>query len=102
MGQQYSLQAEGRVTVGQASACHLESEPDGISLEWYRGRPLGRLLAAQWMEKPADGGRPQFVVLAAGAAAACTAITDGPLYFKINESPGALADNTGKLKVTIE
>ncbi|MCX7414732.1 MAG: hypothetical protein NTW36_14995 [Planctomycetia bacterium] len=101
-GQRCSLRAEGRVTVGQASACLLESEPDGISLAWYRGRPLGRLLAAQWMEKPADGGRPQFVVLAEGAAGECTASADGPLYFKINESPGDLADNAGRLTVTIK
>ena len=88
--------------VGQASACLLESEPDGISLAWYRGRPLGRLLAAQWMEKPADGGRPRFVVLAEGAAGECTASAAGPLYFKINESPGDLADNAGRLTVTIK
>jgi hypothetical protein len=110
-GQQCSLHASGRIQVGQASACHqasppseclLESEPDGISLEWYRGRPVGRLLAAQWVEKPADGGRPRFVVLAEGAAGEFTAATDGPLYLKINESPGRLADNAGSLTIDLK
>ena len=110
-GQQCSLHAAGRVKVGQASACHqaspvsacrLESEPDGISLEWYRGRPVGRLLAAQWVERPADGGRPRFEVLAEGAAGEFTAATDGPLYLKINESPGKLADNAGSFTVEIQ
>jgi len=65
----------------------LESEPGGISIEWYRGRPSGRLLAAQWAE-PDDGSRPRFVVVAEGAAGDFTAVADGPL-FKVNEPPGA-------------
>lgn len=101
-GQRCSLRATGRVKVGQASACLLESEPNGISLEWYRGRPVGRLLAAQWVEQPTDGGRPRFVVLAEGAAGEFTAATDGPLYLKINESPGRLADNAGTLTVELQ
>jgi len=80
----------------------LQSEADGISLRWYRGRPLGRLLAAQWVANPPDGGRPRFVVLAEGAAGDFTAVTDGPLYLKINEPPGELADNTGALAVTLQ
>ncbi|MFM8636020.1 MAG: hypothetical protein ACKOEX_14625, partial [Planctomycetia bacterium] len=69
----------------------IESEPDGISLDWYRGRPVGRLLAAQWVDGD-DGSRPRFIVLAEGAAGDITARTDGPIYFKINEPPGAIAD----------
>jgi hypothetical protein len=80
----------------------LETEADGISLRWYRGRPLGRLLVAQWVERPDDGGRPRFVVLAAGARATFTASVDGPLYCKLNEPPGALADNAGRLGVTLQ
>jgi hypothetical protein len=101
-GQRATLRAAGRVQVGRAEAGLLESEAVGISLDWYRGRPIGRLLAAQWVEKPADGGRPRFVVLGEGAAGELTALTDGPLYFKVNESPGALADNAGSFRVEIE
>lgn len=100
-GRRYSLHAEGRVTVGAVPAGPLESEPDGISIAWYRGRPIGRLLAAQWVDAD-DGSRPRFVVVAEGRGGEFTAIADGPLFFKVNESPGALADNRGAVTVTVE
>jgi hypothetical protein len=121
-GQRYAIRATGRAGVGQASACRqvgqasacrqggqasaclLETEPDGISIDWYRHRPLGRLLAAQWVESPdaASGARPRFVVVAEAAASAFVAPVDGPLFFKLNEPPGALADNEGGFRVEIE
>jgi hypothetical protein len=79
----------------------LETEAGGISLRWYRGRPLGRLLVAQWVERPDDGGRPRFVVLAAGAAGEFDATVDGVVYCKLNDPPGELADNDGRLTVAI-
>lgn len=100
-GRRYAIRAEGRVTVGAVAAGPLESEPEGISIEWYRGRPIGRLLAAQWVE-PADGSRPRFVVVAEGRGGEFTAIIDGPVFFKVNESPGALSDNRGAVTVSVE
>jgi hypothetical protein len=111
-GQRYAIRATGRAQIGetstcrqgeQASACRLETEPDGISIDWYRHRPLGRLLAAQWVESPdaAPGARPRFVVVAEAAAAAFVAPVDGPLFFKLNEPPGALADNAGGFRVEV-
>ncbi|MFM9058762.1 MAG: hypothetical protein ACKOSQ_06540 [Planctomycetaceae bacterium] len=107
-GTRYALTASGTVRIGELPAVAgapptvLESEADGISLRWYRGRPAGRLLAAQWVERPAAGGRPGFVVLGEGAGATVTAIADGPLYLKVNESPGDLSDNVGTLSVVLE
>jgi hypothetical protein len=99
-GRGYEVHAAGRVTVGQVSGGALESEPAGISITWYRGRPLGRLLAAQWVT--ADGGpRPRFVVVAEGDGETFTAAADGPLYFKVNESPGQLGDNDGSFTATV-
>jgi hypothetical protein len=106
-GARYSLQATGRCTIGFLESTtseppvRLESEADGISLRWYRGRPLGRLLAAQWLEKPDDGGRPRFVVLATGADDEFTAAADGVVFCKLNDPPGELADNDGQLTVAI-
>ncbi len=111
-GQRYAMQATGRVQVGdasarrqpgQAAACQLQAEPDGISIDWYRGRPIGRLLAAQWVEPDdaSDGSRPRFVVIAAGARGEFVAPVDGPLFFKLNESPGDLADNEGAFQVKV-
>jgi len=110
-GRRYAFTATGRCTVGFLSDAEsaadreprrLESTADGISLRWYRGRPLGRLLVAQWMEEPPGGGRPRFEVLAAGAGAAFTAAVDGPVFMKINEPPGELADNEGRLDLEIK
>jgi hypothetical protein len=105
-GRRYAFTATGRCTLGTLvdpsshQSTTLESEARGISLRWYRGRPIGRLVAAQWVDRPAAG-RPRFETLAEGGTAMFTAITDGPLYLMINESPGERADNTGGLTATI-
>jgi hypothetical protein len=103
----YAIVAEGRVVLGtvarreEAETTTLESEPRGISLRWYRGRPIGRLLAAQWNDRPQTG-RPRFEIVAEGGDTAFTAAVDGPLYLKVNESPGELGDNRGAVTVSIE
>jgi len=100
-GRGYDLSAEGRCRIGVTSdpatgmETVLESEAEGISFGWYRGRWIGRLLVGQWRE--AGGGRPQFRILAEGAANGFEAGADGPLFVRINEAPGALADNAGEL-----
>jgi hypothetical protein len=107
-GTRSSLKATGRCTIGTLTGpateppLQLETEAEGISLRWYRGRPLGRLLIAQWVEHPDDGGRPRFVVVAEGGRREFTAATDGTLFCKLNEPPGELADNDGHLTVEIE
>jgi hypothetical protein len=95
------LHARGRCTLGRIGDTAIETEPDGVSLDWYRGRPIGRLLAAQWVEAPPQGGRPRFVVLGEGAAAAITAAVDGPLFLRVNEPPADLADDAGEFTVEI-
>lgn len=96
--QRCSLTATGRIGLGPAEAGRLESSPDGISLRWYRGRPVGRLLVAQWVE-PEDGRGGLFRVVAEGSAGMFAAAADGPLYFKVNDSPDELADNGGRFLV---
>jgi hypothetical protein len=58
-------------------------------------------MVAQWVE-PADGGRPSFCILADGSRGEFTAATAGPLYLKLNESPGELADNGGEFSVLLK
>lgn len=105
-GRRYALAASGRIGVGEVTdglagiATPLESEPDGITLEWYRGRPVGRILAGQWAT-PKAGGRPRFEVVAEGRAAEWTAAVDGPLYLKVNQAPGRLADDRGAYQVEL-
>ena len=106
-GAEYALAAHGRVGLGSFAdpasgrATPLESEPAGISLEWYRGRPIGRLLVAQWgVDQP--GRRPRFVVVAEGDASEFTARFDGPVYLRVNDSPRGLTDNTGGYSVSLK
>ena len=104
-GRAYQLQASGRVRVGRlrqdSGTLDLESTADGISIDWYRGRPIGRLLAAQWDDHPQDGGRPRFTVLGEGEAITITAAATGPLYVKINNPPANLPDAGGSLAVQL-
>lgn len=98
-GRRYSIASGGRSQLGRIGSREIESGPDGISLDWYRGRPIGRLLAAQWVEEP--GRQPGFRVLAEGSEAEFAAATDGPVYLRINESPASLADSRGVILVTL-
>ncbi len=102
-GGRYRVVARGRVRLGEVRdpATHtvtpIESEADGITLRWYRGRPVGRLLVAQWVE--ADGQPPGFVVLGTGSAADITAATTGPLYLIVNGGPADRTAATGSFTV---
>jgi len=106
-GRDYAIEAVGRFRIGTlvnpatGLEMALESEAEGISLRWYRGRRIGRLMVAQWSTAGVDGDRPQFHVLAEGRVATLEAISDGPLYVRVNESPGALADNEGRLVLEV-
>jgi hypothetical protein len=106
-GNRYAFTAAGRVDLGTATdertgtVTPLESQADGISLEWYRGRPTGRLMLGQWIANPADGGRPHFEVLADGASGELVARVAGPLYVRLNGPPGKLSDRSGIMMITI-
>lgn len=95
-GERVEFATRGRCGVGRAGDVALESTADGISLRYYRGRPVGRLLLGQWMVPP-EGGRPRFVVVAEGGRGGFAAPADGPLHAKINAPPGDLAGFSGAL-----
>ena len=106
-GSRYAIAARGLATMGslppeggRTGATTLESGPEGISLRWYRGRPVGRLLAAQWAAADPPT-RPGFEILAEGAVGEFVAGADGPLYLRLNESPGDLPDKAGELTVDL-
>jgi hypothetical protein len=104
-GQQCRLRASGRCVVGAVGEPEnptvLESEADGISIDWYRGQPVGRLLAAQWDQTPAGSHRPTFKVLGTGADMTITAITNGPLFLRVNLQPGQQAVARRDLTVSL-
>lgn len=109
-GNRSTFTTKGRVGLGSvtdsssktSAVIPIEGEADGITLEWYRGRPTGRLLIGQWIDKPADGGRPRFEMLAEGASGELVAAVDGPIFAKLNGPPARLADRKGTLAVTFK
>lgn len=98
-GRRYSLTASGQSQLGRIGSRAIESGADGVSLDWYRGRPIGRLLVAQWVDE--SGRQPGFRVVAEGGKGEFTAATDGPVYLRINEPPAAFSDSAGTLDVSL-
>jgi hypothetical protein len=87
---QYAIATSGRFEVAkqpQPWPC----EAGGVTIRYHAGRPLGMLLASVDLD--------EFVPL--GMATTLSPTKSGPLYFKINEAAGGLADNQGALTVAI-
>ena len=70
-------------------------QPNGVTIEYYRGRPLGTLIGAV----QSDNGLSTAFTL--GESAQWTATESGVLVLKVNESPADLEDNRGTCQVTI-
>ena len=101
-GRSYRLTAAGRCTLVQTPR-PWPCEPNGVSIRYYRGQPLGLLLAAVRNDRPSPGAttgllRPWSI----GLGAALQPNESGALFLKLNDSPAELADNQGEFQVRIE
>jgi hypothetical protein len=77
-------------------------EPGGVSIRYYKGRPLGILLAAVRPDNPPPGSTSALLhptVIGLGSELRPT--ETGTLFLKINDSAGELDDNSGELKVEV-
>ncbi len=105
-GDAYRLTASGRYQVAldpRDEATPWMSEPGGVSIRYYQGRPLGVLLAAVRPDRPAkesDSALLHPVVVGLGAT--ITPEQSGTLFLKINDSAGELTDNAGTLQVDVQ
>ena len=92
-------------------------EPGGITIRYYRGRPLGMLLGVVYPRKnPGAAGNaaqidgngdagtrnPFLKPTAIGLGATLSPREDGVLLLKINDPPAELHDNAGRLQVRIK
>lgn len=106
-GKTYRLRASGRYTIAQPMgtdgvAKPWPCEPGGVTIRYYRGRPLGMLLASVEPDVLPIGTRsPMLEPVPVGLDATLTSETGGTLYFRVNDSNGELADNVGSLTVEI-
>jgi hypothetical protein len=100
-GRTYELTASGRFQVHDVPRPWL-SEPQGVTLRYIEGKPLGALLAAVVPVSDIAGAamalqNPQLV----GKQAELTVTKPGTLFFKINDSPAELAGNRGEINVRV-
>ena len=111
-GTKYQLTAEGRYQVAKMPVVWW-CEPNGVSIRYYQGRPLGMLLAAVRPDsgitarpsgpgRPAEQKRSAFIhPIAIGLRASLTPADSGTLFLRINHSAGELDNTAGQLTVNI-
>jgi hypothetical protein len=106
-GTKYRLVATGRYQIA-AEPRTWWCEPNGVSIRYYQGRPLGVLLAAVRPDGDGiaslDGGQSSALLspTTIGLSADLAPAQSGTLFFKINDSAGELADNRGSVTITLQ
>lgn len=101
-GTTYEITAAGRYQIKQGPPAW-QAEPGGVTLEYYRGQPLGILVGAVRPENPdAFGQSPLAFPQPFGLEHEITPRQTGTLYLKINENPADLHDNQAMVTVTIK
>ena len=97
----YVLESSGRYQIGSEPKTWW-CEPGGVTIAYYRGQPLGRLLAAvSDPTRPLTGNSPLLTPHAIGLGDTISAGNGGVLFLRINEDPAQWADNAGELLVSI-
>ncbi|MAT15575.1 MAG: hypothetical protein CMJ46_09940 [Planctomyces sp.] len=102
-GKTYHITASGMFELDETTR-PWTSTPDGISVDYYRGVPLGRLLGAI---APAEVTDPEQNFCFARFATFGKEITfrapwTGTLYLRLNDHPDQLFDNKGEVEVRVE
>jgi hypothetical protein len=100
-GEQIEIRSVGNYVIGHERV-DWTCEPQGITLQYHRGQPLGRLLAAVVPIPNSDPGATiPWDARPIGKQSQWTAAQAGVLMLKINESAARLSDNRGTLQVQV-
>jgi hypothetical protein len=99
-GARYQLTATGRYQLANQPKIWW-CEPGGVSIRYFRGWPLGILLAAVRNDDRHEGTTGLVRPIVVGLGATLVPRESGTLYFKVNDSPGELYDNAGSLSVQV-
>jgi hypothetical protein len=100
-GKKYRIAASGRYQLGTQPAIWW-CEPNGVTIRYHRGRPLGMLLGAIVDESDPKATDNGFLSPAAiGTELETTPPRNGTLYLRINDAPAELSDNQGSAQVRI-
>jgi hypothetical protein len=101
-GTAYRIRASGRYQVADQPQIWW-CEPGGVSIRYYKGRPLGILLAAVRPDPPPpDEPSALATPMAVGLDATLRPRRFGTLFLRINDSAGELGDNAGALVVHVK
>lgn len=100
-GERYEIEADGEVVLSKKPKPWI-SQPQGISVVYSEGRPIGTLLAAIRREPPGDDADESMLKeIVVGRKTSFLAGTSGTLYFRINDHWDSLADNDGRYQVVV-
>ena len=100
-GTPYEIQATGRYQVASAPKVWW-CEPNGVTIRYHGGRPLGALLAAvSDVDEPLTGTTPLAQPEMIGLGRDIEFSHAGTLFLRVNDSPAELADNAGQIRVDI-
>lgn len=101
-GVRLHIQASGEVTLASTTRPWI-SQPDGITLQYHRGRPLGQLMVCMLpnaMDLEAETIEP-LAIEAVGDQAVLDIDQYCWLLFRVNDDVGKLGDNRGAYEVVI-
>jgi hypothetical protein len=98
-GEKVSIAASGKYQVGDDPKPWL-CEPQGVTIEYHRGNPLGMLMAAVAPASTGEASSP-LQDIPIGARRELSFKTSGVLYFRINEASAGLKDNRGELSIAV-
>jgi hypothetical protein len=99
-GSAYDLKATGRYQVNNGPPIWW-SEPNGVSIHYVHGKPLGVLLAAVQPDGDLAGTSPLAMPQAVGPAAVIRPTHSGTLFLRTNVSDGDLDAAGGTLSVQV-
>ena len=100
-GVEYRVRAHGRYQIADQPR-PWPCEPNGVSIRYYRGRPLGILLGAVCPDLPLNGACPMIAPSTIGLDRTLAPKQTGTLFLRVNDSNAELGDNKGDLTVEIE
>ncbi len=99
-GVPYHITASGRYQIAVQREIWW-CEPGGVTIRYYRGRPLGMLVGQVRPDLPGPGLSPLTEPEPIGLSHTMKPDHDGTLYLRINDSPAEWSDNRGELRVSI-
>jgi len=100
-GKKYRIEASGRFQVGNQPKAWW-CEPNGITVRYHRGVPLGILLGSIVDEETPPGAQSVLTTPdVIGMGVESPVERSGTLFLRINDSPAELSDNSGELTVRI-